>query len=115
MMSGFALYPFLPGLAAHRAGREIGEPALVARHVSLVLVCYMIEGLQNLPNHMNDLLFIIYKKDTFRAYWNRFSGKVLSAPVLIRAFITAQIGRPTTFVYEPEIDSTIKEPTPCMA
>jgi len=29
---GFALYLFLPGLAAHWAGREIREPALMARH-----------------------------------------------------------------------------------
>jgi len=31
-IEGFALYPFLPGLATHRAGREIREPALMARY-----------------------------------------------------------------------------------
>jgi hypothetical protein len=29
---GFALYRFLPGLAAHRAGRGMRKPALMARY-----------------------------------------------------------------------------------
>jgi len=32
LSEGFALYPFFPGLAAHRASRKIREPALTARH-----------------------------------------------------------------------------------
>ena len=31
-IEGFALYPFLPGLVAHRGSREIRKPALMARH-----------------------------------------------------------------------------------
>jgi hypothetical protein len=32
MLEGFALYRFLPDLAAYRVGRKIREPALMTRH-----------------------------------------------------------------------------------
>ena len=67
-IEGFALYRFLPGLAAHRAGRGILRPALIARHDGKIWVYGLIWPKNPIIGHTNPFKSILKWLTTW-IYW----------------------------------------------